>query len=80
MWGAIMKQDYILGLDLGTNSIGWACINEENQKILNGGVRIFDAAENPKNGGSLAEPRRIARLTRRRLHRRWVRLQKLLIY
>ncbi len=33
-----MKQDYILGLDLGTNSIGWACINEESGEILKTGV------------------------------------------
>ncbi|MGL4394528.1 MAG: type II CRISPR RNA-guided endonuclease Cas9 [Brevinema sp.] len=70
-----MKKDYVLGLDLGTNSIGWACIDIENKEIISG-VRIFDAAENPKDGKSLAEPRRTARLTRRRLYRRWVRLQK----
>ncbi len=31
----------ILGLDLGTNSIGWAVIDDENKKILGAGVRIF---------------------------------------
>jgi CRISPR-associated endonuclease Csn1 len=31
----------ILGLDLGTNSIGWAVVDKENQKILDAGVRIF---------------------------------------
>jgi len=31
----------VLGLDLGTNSIGWAIIDKENQKILDSGVRIF---------------------------------------
>ena len=49
-----MGQKHILGLDLGTNSIGWAIINvsknEENKEQLNGincdGVRIIpmDAA------------------------------------
>ena len=49
-----MKQKHLLGLDLGTNSIGWAVINasknEEGKELLNGincdGVRIIpmDAA------------------------------------
>lgn len=30
-----------LGLDLGTNSIGWAVVDKEVSKILNAGVRIF---------------------------------------
>src|SRR5690606_20713553 len=41
-------------------------------------VRIFDKAENPKNGSSLAEPRRMARLARRRLRRRRKRLDNIL--
>jgi len=71
-----MKKDYILGLDLGTNSIGWACIDDRENKILDTGVRIFDAAEEPKTGASLALPRREAQLTRRRLKRRRERLNK----
>jgi CRISPR-associated endonuclease Csn1 len=31
----------ILGLDLGTNSIGWAVINKEDENIIGSGVRIF---------------------------------------
>ncbi|MBK6384330.1 MAG: hypothetical protein IPF69_12875 [Chitinophagaceae bacterium] len=31
----------ILGLDLGTNSIGWALIEPESQKILGMGSRII---------------------------------------
>ncbi|HRZ41714.1 MAG TPA: HNH endonuclease domain-containing protein [Bacteroidales bacterium] len=31
----------ILGLDLGTNSIGWAVIDKEKKEIVNCGVRIF---------------------------------------
>lgn len=30
-----------LGLDLGTNSIGWAIIDDETNKPLNFGVRFF---------------------------------------
>jgi len=31
----------ILGLDLGTNSIGWALLDTESQKIIDAGVRVF---------------------------------------
>ena len=31
----------ILGLDLGTNSIGWALIDDENKKIIRAGCRII---------------------------------------
>jgi CRISPR-associated endonuclease Csn1 len=31
----------ILGLDLGTNSIGWALIDDKQNKILGIGSRIF---------------------------------------
>ena len=72
----MQKLPYILGLDLGTDSIGWACINIEQERIVDAGVRIFDAAENPKTGESLAKPRRDARLARRRLFRRVSRLKK----
>lgn len=31
----------ILGLDLGTNSIGWALVDSEEQRILGMGSRII---------------------------------------
>ena len=31
----------VLGLDLGTNSIGWALIDDKNNKVLGIGSRIF---------------------------------------
>lgn len=31
----------ILGLDLGTNSIGWAIIDNETNSLLNSGMKIF---------------------------------------
>lgn len=68
---------YSLGLDIGTTSIGWAVINEDKQRIEDLGVRIFERPENPKNGESLAKPRRDARSTRRRLKRRRERLNYL---
>lgn len=61
---------YSIGLDIGISSVGWAVINNEKERIEKLGARLFDAAENPKNGSSLAEPRREARSARRRLRRR----------
>lgn len=62
----------ILGFDIGVTSIGWAFV--EGEELKDCGVRIFTKAENPKNGDSLAAPRREARSTRRRLARRTARL------
>ena len=62
----------ILSFDIGVTSIGWAFV--EGEELRDCGVRIFTKAENPKNGDSLAAPRREARSTRRRLARRKARL------
>ncbi|HMQ95787.1 MAG TPA: type II CRISPR RNA-guided endonuclease Cas9 [Candidatus Saccharibacteria bacterium] len=68
---------YSLGLDIGTTSIGWAVIDLDNERIHDVGVRIFEKPEDPQSGKSLAEPRRTARSTRRRLKRRRQRLNTL---
>lgn len=47
----------ILGLDLGTNSIGWAIIDNSSNKIIDCGVRIFPM--------SLNNERQLARQQRR---------------
>jgi len=64
----------ILGLDLGITSIGWALVNVddeiEHNKIIDSGVRIFTIAEHPKDGKSLALPRREARSARRATKRK----------
>jgi CRISPR-associated endonuclease Csn1 len=42
----------ILGLDLGTNSIGWAVVDTSEKKIVDTGVRTFlkrAKYEPPKN-------------------------------
>lgn len=61
-----------LGLDIGTNSIGW-CLIEDDKRIVDIGARIFsDGREPPKNsavGVPLAEKRRLARGMRRRRDR-----------
>lgn len=65
----------VLGFDIGVASIGWALV--EDSVLKECGVRIFTKAENPKDGSSLALPRREARSSRRRLARRKARLNEL---
>ena len=65
----------VLGFDIGVASIGWAFV--EGGELKDCGVRIFTKAENPKDGSSLALPRREARGARRRLARRKGRLYAL---
>ena len=69
-----MKHPYGIGLDIGIASVGWAVValneNAEPYGLIRCGSRIFDKAEQPKTGDSLAAPRREARSARRRLRRR----------
>lgn len=63
-----------LGLDIGTNSIGWCLIEYDKthpigQRIVDIGVRIFSDGRDPKSGASLAVDRREARAMRRRRDR-----------
>ncbi len=57
-----------LGLDIGTNSIGW-CLIEDDKRVVDLGVRIFSDGRDPKSGASLAVDRREARAMRRRRDR-----------
>lgn len=75
--GYNLPMKYSLGLDIGTTSIGWAVIDLDNNRVHDVGVRIFEKPEDPQSGKSLAEPRRTARSTRRRLKRRRQRLNAL---
>lgn len=62
-----------LGLDLGSNSIGWALIDESDEKLIAAGVRVFpEGVDRDQQGGekSKNEERRIARGMRRQIHRR----------
>ncbi|MGN1050700.1 MAG: type II CRISPR RNA-guided endonuclease Cas9, partial [Acutalibacteraceae bacterium] len=72
---------YSIGLDIGITSVGYAVMllneNDEPCKILKMGSRIFEAAENPKDGASLAAPRRINRGMRRRLRRKRFRKERI---
>lgn len=71
---------YRIGLDLGIASVGWAVLEDDYmgnpKRIVKLGARIFDSAENPKDGSSLALNRREARETRRRLRRRNHRIKR----
>jgi len=62
-------MSYRLGLDLGTNSIGWCIVELDSQMKPSGfgglGVRIFPDSRNPKDGSSLASARRLPRQARR---------------
>lgn len=62
-----------LGLDIGTNSIGWCLFTLDGQGkpvgIRDIGVRIFSDGRDPKSGASLAVDRRDARAMRRRRDR-----------
>ncbi len=70
-----VRQNYYLGFDIGTNSVGWA-VTDENYQILrfNGklmwGSRLFDEAKTAQN-------RRQQRSARRRLQRRHWRIELL---
>lgn len=73
--------NYRIGLDIGIASVGWAVLEnntyDEPFRIIDLGVRIFDTAEQPKTGASLALPRREARSARRRLRRRRDRIERI---
>ena len=74
-------KKYAIGLDIGIASVGFAVLaldyNENPWGIIRMGSRIFDVAENPKDGASLALPRREARSVRRRLRRHRHRLERI---
>lgn len=70
-----MNKNYYLGLDIGTNSVGWAVTDESyNLCRFRGkdmwGIRLFESAET-------AKVRRVARNNRRRLKRRNQRIKLL---
>jgi CRISPR-associated endonuclease Csn1 len=75
-----MKKDYTIGLDIGTNSVGWAVVTED-YKLIKRNMKVFGntAKEDIKKNfwgvrlfeeGHTAEDRRTKRTTRRRFRRR----------
>lgn len=75
-------ENFTLGLDLGTNSIGWALIdfddNQQPQKLIACGSRIFQEAVEAKTGTPKNHARRAARAARKLVARRKQRRTKLL--
>ena len=73
---------YAIGLDVGIASAGWAVVgldgNDEPCGIVDEGVRVFDKAEAPDTGESLASKRRRARCLRRLIRRNKHRRERLL--
>ena len=72
---------YMLGLDCGIASVGHAVMlldeNDEPFKIHSLGSRVFEAAEQPKTGASLALPRRMNRGLRRTTRRKQFRKERI---
>lgn len=69
------------GLDIGTNSIGWAIIDDEKKRIVDAGVRVFPEGVNELNTDkevSKNAARRMFRQMRRQYARR--RMRKLFLY
>ncbi|SDB90551.1 CRISPR-associated endonuclease, Csn1 family [Pelagirhabdus alkalitolerans] len=82
-----MKKKYTIGLDIGTNSVGWAVIRDDYD-LIRKRMKINGDHEKGKmkknfwgvrlfDEGETAEDRRIRRTTRRRLRRRRNRVQYL---
>lgn len=73
---------YIIGLDVGIGSVGWAVVRNEDdcKRIEDFGVRIFDSSEDVKNRKSEAQKRREARGRRRLIRRRSYRKNALKYY
>lgn len=67
-----MKNEYVLGLDIGIASVGWGIVEKESNEIVDCGVRLFDSADASKN-----EERRGYRGGRRLTRRRKNRLEDL---
>jgi len=80
-----LAQDYVLGIDLGSASLGWAVVGLDETGmaagLLRAGVRLFDPAVTGDiekgQDESNAVARRAARLIRRQLRRRAARQSEL---
>src|SRR5438132_2761240 len=79
IWETCMAN-LTLGLDLGSQSIGWALVDDERSRILGVGVRVFpEGVDRDTSGAELSknESRRIARGMRRQIARRARRKRRL---
>lgn len=72
-------SDYTLGLDIGSNSIGWGLIDTDKRTVVDVGVRVFQEGVDRDKGKEVSknETRRTARGARRTRKRRNYRKDKL---
>ncbi|KAA0214267.1 MAG: type II CRISPR RNA-guided endonuclease Cas9 [Leptolyngbya sp. PLA3] len=74
------SEGLVLGLDVGSQSIGWALIDSDSGRIVATGVRIFpEGVDRDQTGGekSKSQTRRTARGMRRQIARRRLRKRRL---
>lgn len=71
MLKTVSQENYVIGLDMGVNNVGWSIVNLDEHKIEKCGVRLFNPSDNAQN-------RRVARSTRRRLRRAKLRVDEAL--
>ncbi len=62
------KKKINIGFDIGVTSVGWSLIDED-YKIVDMGVRLFNDPANPKDGTLKNDKRRSSRTNRRRIRR-----------
>lgn len=70
-------MNYIMGLDIGIGSVGWAVLNLDKNRIEDLGVRIFETGEDLKAQKRESQKRREKRSSRRLCRRRSHRKQRL---
>ena len=71
----------VLGLDLGHTSIGWSLVNTEKNKVLDGGVIVFDAPEDEKHNtlASIRRGYRGSRISNKNHEKRLLKIKKLCV-
>jgi CRISPR-associated endonuclease Csn1 len=78
---AASSTDYVLGIDLGTNSVGWAIVEWHDggpAGLLRAGSRVFDAGMDVDNKSGKETSRNLARRTARSIRRQhWRRGRRL---
>lgn len=73
------KLNYVIGLDIGIGSVGWAAINLDKRRIEESGVRLFDSGEvlDQNKRKRTSQQRRGYRSTRRLVRRRAHRTERM---
>ncbi|NQW28988.1 MAG: type II CRISPR RNA-guided endonuclease Cas9 [Ignavibacteria bacterium] len=65
----------VLGLDMGSNSLGWALVDPEKNTLIDMGVRIFQAGVDNLNGAK-EESRGVSRRLKRGMRRQYRRTRQ----